>query len=45
MTYGKEVSKDHPVQYYYVHPEHRSKLEPDFELEKKYNGRLLMRRK
>jgi len=42
--YSKEVSKDNPVVYYYVHPEFVQQLEPEFSVEKNFGGKLLLRR-
>ncbi|HLF63314.1 MAG TPA: hypothetical protein VI603_06165 [Saprospiraceae bacterium] len=42
--YSKEISKDSPVEYYYAHPDQAKSLEPDFTLEKNFEGRLLMKR-
>lgn len=43
--YSKEITPTDSVDYYYVHPEHVPKLESDFEIEKDFNGRLLLRTK
>jgi hypothetical protein len=42
--YSKDISKDDPVMYYYVHPDQAKALEPEFVLEENFEGRLLMKR-
>ncbi len=44
MPYSRDISKDNPVEYYYLHPDQAKVLEPEFILEKNFEGRLLMKR-
>jgi hypothetical protein len=43
--YSKDISVQDSVQYYYVSPEHVPKLEAEFEKERNFGGRFLLKRK